>query len=89
MTKEQILKDIVEWEKFFKKDFLEHFDKYLDVPTVMFWAFGKGYISPDNFKKWESSHQDYRNYEVKESFYYIANYLRIFTLKEEAEDWQD
>ena len=52
-TKEFIYGQIINWEMEAGESFLDRFDSYMNAYNIMFWIRGKGYITEENFHKWE------------------------------------
>jgi hypothetical protein len=52
-TKEFIYGEIINWEMDAGESFLDYFDSHMNAYNIMFWIRGKGYITTENFHKWE------------------------------------
>lgn len=52
-TKEQMYKDIRNWEMDAGESFLDYFGSNLNESNLLFWAMGRGYIDEEGFKAWE------------------------------------
>lgn len=52
-TKEQMYKDIRNWEMDAGEDFLDYFDGSMNPFNFMFWCLGKGYITEEQLQSFE------------------------------------
>lgn len=53
MSKEYYYGKIIDWEMEAGESFLDYFDSDMNAFNIMFWIRGKGYITQENFNKWE------------------------------------
>lgn len=54
-TKEQMFEDIRNWEMDAGEDFCDYFGSYVNEFNLLFWAWGKGYITEEQLQAYEKN----------------------------------
>jgi hypothetical protein len=73
MNKEDIFFHINEWERNNGESFLDYFDSDMNAYNIMFWIKGKGYITQENFEKWEREQSDILILGVQDYLYDVED----------------
>jgi hypothetical protein len=84
MNKEYIYGKIIDWEMNNGESFLDYFDSDMNAYNIMFWIKGKGYITQENFEKWEREQSDTIMLGVQDYLYDVEDSYGII-----KEDWKE
>ena len=63
-TVNEMYEAIRDWEMEAGEDFVDYFDSSINEANLLFWALGKGYITPVQFQAWEANRSYASNSEI-------------------------